>query len=101
MTDSEKTEGTILLRLNEILSVIDQQGKKIDALTKRIEKLEKSRSTNKTGQHTCEGDCFSIPDECVDALMHPDKYKPGPGEATPKENPVQTRYRRSFWKKFE
>ena len=77
MTDSEKTEGTILLRLNEILSVIDQQGKKIDALTKRIEKLEKSRSTNKTGQHTCEGDCFSIPDECVDALMHPDKYKPG------------------------
>ncbi|HVP94947.1 MAG TPA: hypothetical protein VMS89_07235 [Methanoregulaceae archaeon] len=101
MTDPETTEEQILSKLNEILSVIDQQGKKIDAVTKRIEKLEKPRNANKTGQRTCEGDCFSIPDECIDALMHPDRYKPEPGEATPKENPAQTRYRKSFWKKFE
>jgi hypothetical protein len=102
MTDSEKTgEERILSRLDEILSRVDQQGKKIDAMTKRVEKLEKPRTMSKGPLHTCEGDCFSVPDECVDALMHPDKYKPDIGEATPKENPAQTRYRKSFWKKFE
>jgi len=101
MTDQERTEEQILSRLDEILVRVDQQGKKIDAITKRIEKLEKPRSPTGSMQRTCEGDCFSVPDECVDALMHPDKYKPAPGEATPKEDPAQTKYRKSFWKKFE
>jgi len=101
MTDREKTEEQIVSRLEELLAKVDQQGKKIDAMTKRIEKLEKPRIPGKNLQRTCEGDCFSVPDECVDALMHPDKYKPEVGEKTPKEDPDQTRYKKSFWKKFE
>jgi hypothetical protein len=101
MTDPEKVEEQILSRLDELLVKVDQQAHKIDAITKRIEKLEKPRIPGRNIQHTCEGDCFSIPEDCVDALMHPDKYQPKPGEESPKEDPAQTRYKKSFWKKFE
>lgn len=101
MTDREKSEELILSHLDELLVKVDQQGKKIDAITKRIEKLEKPRSPGRDVRGTCEGDCYAVPADCVDALLHPDKYQPAPGEATPKEDPGQTKYKKSFWKKFE
>jgi hypothetical protein len=101
MTDSEKAGEQILSRLNELLNMIDQQGKKIDAITKRVEKLEGPGIVNQTVKNACKGNSSPISDECDDALRHPDNYKPRPGEATPKEDPGQANYRKSFWKKLE
>ncbi len=101
MTDQQRADEQILQKLDTILSKVDEQGKRIDAITKRIEKLEKPRTPSRDLQKTCDGNCYAIPDDCVDALLHPDKYAPAVGEETPKEDPARTGYKKSFWKKFE
>ncbi|MEI6841005.1 MAG: hypothetical protein WCK53_07055 [Methanomicrobiales archaeon] len=99
MTEQE-TNRQILERVNDLLAAIDQQGKKIDNLTTRLEKLEKSRNTRVRSSSQCDGDCFSIPEECLEALNNPDKYKPQPGEEYLKEDKSQADYRNAFWKKI-
>jgi len=99
MTEQE-TENQILARINELLSAIDQQGKKIDSITTRLEKLEKSKNTRARISKQCDGDCFSISEECLEALDNPDKYKPQSGEEYLKGDKSKAEYRNSFWKKF-
>jgi hypothetical protein len=99
MTEQE-TENQILTRINELLSAIDQQGKKIDSITTRLENLEKSRNTRARISKQCDGDCFSISEECSEALDNPDKYKPQPGEEYLKGDKSKAEYKKSFWKKM-
>jgi len=97
----QETDNQILARMNELLAAIDQQGKKIDDINTRLEKLEKVRAIRSRSAKQCDGDCFSISDECLEALNNPDKYKPQPGEEYLKEDKSQAEYRNSFWKKVE
>jgi hypothetical protein len=99
MKDDE-TDKQILARITELLSAIDQQGKKIDAITTRLEKLEKSGTSKRPGINKCDGDCFTISEECLEALDHPEKYQPQPGEKYFKEGEPQAQYKKSFWKKI-
>jgi hypothetical protein len=100
MTGSE-TDSLVLERIEELLGIVKQQGRKIDNLSKRLDKLEHSRRPSPDHIHTCEGSCFSIPDEFLPALENPAAYAPKPGEETPKENKSQTEMKKTFWKKFE
>jgi hypothetical protein len=94
-----EADKQILARLTELLSAIDQQGKKIDDITTRLEKLEKSRASKLRGSNQCEGDCFTISEECVEALDHPEKYQPQPGEKYLKGGESRAQSKKSFWKK--
>ncbi|MEI7433327.1 MAG: hypothetical protein WCJ93_03640 [Methanomicrobiales archaeon] len=98
--NEQETDKQILARMNELLAAIDLQGKKIDDINTRLEKLEKVREIRSRIAKQCDGDCFSISDECQKALDDPDKYKPQPGEKYLKEDNSQAEYRNSFWKKF-
>ncbi len=95
----EENDKQILARLTELLSAIDQQGKKIDDITTRLEKLEKNKNSKLRGISDCDGGCFGISEECVEALNHPEKYQPQPGEKYSKEGESQANYKKSFWKK--
>jgi hypothetical protein len=97
--EEQETDKQILARLTELLSVINQQGKKIENITTRLEKLEKTRASKPRGSTQCDGDCFTISEECVEALDHPEKYQPQPGEKYLKGGESQARYKKSFWKK--
>ena len=99
MTEQEP-DNQILARINDLISAIDQQGKNMDDLSARLEKLEKVRAIRTRSSKQCDGDCFSISDECLEALDNPDKYKPQPGEEYLKEDKSQADYRNSFWKKI-
>ena len=98
MTDSE-TDQKILARLNDLMSAMQKQGQKIENLTARVEKIENARRPGSRGSGQCDGDCFSISDECLEALNNPDKYKPQPGEKYQKQSKTQAEYKNTFWEK--
>jgi len=95
----EGTDNQILARLTELLSAVDTQGKKIDDITRRLEKLEKLKASKSKGGKECDGDCFTISEDCLEALNNPEKYQPQPGEEYLKESEFQANYKKSFWKK--
>jgi hypothetical protein len=96
----QETDNQILARMNDLISAIDQQGKKIDDINMRLEKLEKSKAIRSRSAKQCDGDCFSISEECLEALENPDKYKPQPGEEYLKGDKSKAEYRNTFWKKI-
>ena len=96
----QETDNQILARMNDLISAIDQQGKKIDDINMRLEKLEKSKDIRSRSAKQCDGDGFSISEESLEALENPDKYKPQPGEEYLKGDKSKAEYRNSFWKKI-